>query len=113
MTRDSHLIEISGDAGLRTAQETAASLRQALAEHDSIVVATDAITSADITTIQLLLAARKQAVASGKTLFLARPAAGVLRDLLIETGCLDASGQPLTPDGEFWILLTPKKGKAA
>ena len=111
MTRGSvHVVKISGDAGLRAAQDIAGSLRQALATHDKVAIATEAISGADITTIQLLLAARKQALASGKSLSLSAPPAGVLRALLIETGCFDADGRPLIPDGEFW---TPAKGKAA
>ena len=107
MTKDSvHLIEISGDAGLRVAQDTAVILREALASFDNIAIATEAITGADITTIQLLLAARKQALAAAKSLTLAAPPTGVLRALLIETGCLDAAGRPLTQDGDFWIQPT-------
>ena len=115
MTRDSiHVIEIPGDAGLRAAQDIAISLRQALAGYDKIAIATEAMTGADITTIQLLLAARKQALASGKSLSLAAPPMGVLRALLIATGCLDAEGQPLTPEGDFWNSPTLQgKGKAA
>lgn len=115
MTRDSiHVIEISGDAGLRAAQDVAGALRQALADHDKVAIATDAMTGADITTIQLLLAARKQGLASGKSLSLAAPPIGALRELLIATGCLDAEGRPLTPEGDFWIPTTSQaKGKAA
>lgn len=101
-----HLIEISGDAGLRAAQDIAVQLRQAVAAHDTVSVATSAITGADITTIQLLLSARKQAEASQKSLSLAAPPTGVFRDLLIATGCLSADGEPLTPDGDFWAPQT-------
>lgn len=112
MTRDSvHVLNISGDAGLRAAQDIATALRQALAGHDRVAVATEAISGADITTIQLLLAARRQARASGKSLSLATPASGALRQLLVEVGCLDADGRPLTPDGEFWTHT--QEGKAA
>ena len=115
MTRDGvHVVEFSGDAGLRAAQDIAVSLRQALAAHDRIVVATEAVTGADITTIQLLLAADRQARASGKSLALSAPPTGALRALLIEVGCLDADGQSLTPDGDFWTrTATPAKGKPA
>ncbi len=101
-----HLIKMPAEAGLRTAQDTAALLREALAGFQAVTVATEAITSADVTTIQLLLAARKQALASGKSLTLAAPPTGALRALLIETGCLDANGRAWTPDGEFWIQPT-------
>lgn len=115
MTRDSvHTVKISGDAGLRAAQDIAGSLRQALASHDTVSIATEAVEAADITTIQLLLAARKQAQASGKSLTLAAPPMGALRALLVAIGCLDADGRPLTPDGDFWIPPTRQaKGKAA
>ena len=96
------MVEISNDVGLRTAQDIVRQLRDALATHDLVSVATHAITAADITTIQLLLSARRQALASRKSLSLAAPAKGVLRDLLIATGCLSVDGQPLAPDGDFW-----------
>lgn len=108
-----HVIRITGEAGLRAAQDIATALRQALTGHDRVIVATEAITAADITTIQLLLAARKQAMAAGKSLALAAPPAGVLRDLLIEVGCLDASGRALTPDGDFWTQTPPAEGTPA
>ena len=113
MTGDSvHVLEISGDAGLRAAQDIAGSLRQALAGHDRVAIATEAITTADITTIQLLLAARKQAQASGKSLSLAAPPAGALRELLINVGCLDPEGRALGADGDFWTQARGE-GKAA
>lgn len=107
------MIEITGDAGLRAAQDLAVTLRQAITAHAEVAVATAAITSADITTIQLLLAASKLASASGKSLRLAAPPAGVFRQLLIQTGLLDDSGRPLTADGAFWTPSSSAKGKAA
>lgn len=115
MTQGSvHTIKISGDAGLRAAQDIAELLRQAIASHDDIVIATDAISAADITTIQLLIAASKQAKAAGKSLRLAAEPVGALRDLLIQTGFLDASGRPLTPGEPFWTPNSSQaRGKAA
>lgn len=115
MTRGSvYTVKISGDAGLRAAQDIALSLRQALTGHDRVAIATEAISGADITTIQLLLAANRQARDSGKSLSLAAPPSGVLRALLIEVGCLDANGHPLTPDGDFWTQSArPGEGKPA
>jgi hypothetical protein len=115
MTRDGfHVVKISGDAGLRAAQDIALSLRQALTGHDRVAIATEGVTGADITTIQLLLAADKQARAAGKSVSLAAPAAGALRDLLIDVGCLDADGRPLSADGDFWTQTArPGEGKPA
>lgn len=115
MTRESpHQIEIAGDAGLRAAQDIALKLREALAAHDAVSLDTSAITGADITTIQLLLSARKQAAASHKSLSLTAAPSGAFRDLLVATGCLSSDGQPLTPDGDFWLPKThPDKGISA
>ncbi len=114
MTRDrTFLTEISGDAGLRHAQDIAGTLRGALAAHDQVVVATAGVTSADITTVQLLLAARKGALAAGKSFALAAPPEGALRDLLVGAGFIGADGAPLA-DGDFWTPSSkPTKGKAA
>lgn len=115
MTRDSvFLTKISGDAGLRNAQDIAAQLKSALADHQSITVAISDIASADITTVQLLLASRRQAVAAGKSFTLATPPQGVLRDLLIQIGIFDARGTSATSDADFWLHEPQKtKGKAA
>lgn len=115
MTRDSvFLTKISGDAGLRSAQDIAGQLKAALADHRTISVATSDIASADITTVQLLLAAHRQAAAAGKSLTLAAPPQGALRELLIEIGVLDGTGTSATSDADFWIHEPQKtKGKAA
>jgi len=110
MTPSHCSIEISGDAGLRAAKDIAGQLRQALATHDSVKVEVDAITGADITTIQLLLAARKQALATQKSLSLTAAPSGAFRQLLIAAGCLSADGQPLTPEGDFWTPQTQPNG---
>ncbi|WP_224703986.1 STAS domain-containing protein [Devosia aquimaris] len=108
------VVTLSGEAGLRAAQEIAETLRKALATHQSIAIATQAITGADITTIQLLLAARKLALASGKSIALAGSPAGPLREALIALGCIDAQGRPLSDDGDFWAPSShPNQGKAA
>ena len=115
MTRDSvHTVNISADAGLKSAQDIAGLLREAIAAHQQIAVDTAAISTADITTIQLLLAARKQAHGAGKSLHLDNAPSGALRELLVQVGLLDAAGRPLTPDGDLWNPSSPQiKGKAA
>lgn len=108
-----HTVRLSGDAGLRNAYQVAEMLRVALKQQSSVLVSTDAVTAADITTIQLLLAARRLALASGRALDLAAAPAGPLRALLIQIGILDATGRALTPDGDFWTPNTSAEGKAA
>lgn len=108
------VVTLSGEAGLRGAQELAATLRQALANRDSIAIATQAISGADITTIQLLLAARKQAALTGKSVTLADAPTGALREALVANGCISADGRAVSDDGNFWTPDTnPREGKAA
>ena len=101
----SQTLEITGDAGLRNAQEIATQLRQALADHSTITVVIDAVTSIDISIIQLLVAARKSALAAGKSVILSAPADGPLRRLLTQAGLVAADGQSKTPEGDFWTTL--------
>ena len=103
MTGDSpYTLPISGDAGLRNVQDIATLLRQALADHHAITVVTDGLTSIDLTIVQLLVAARKSALAAGKTLTLRAPADGVLHRLLLQAGFVGADGVARTPEGDFW-----------
>ena len=101
-----HLLEISGDAGLRNAQDIAARLRQALADHTSIAVVTDGLISIDITILQLLVAARTSALASGKTLTLRAPSDGALPRLLVRAGFVGTDGKSRTPEGAFWTDIS-------
>ena len=103
MTGDSsHTLKISGDTGLRNAQDIATQLRQALASHSTITVVTDAMTSIDVSILQLFVAAQKSALAAGKTLTLRGPAGGPLTRLLVQAGFVDIDGQSKTPEGAFW-----------
>jgi len=101
-----HTLKISGDAGLRNVQEIAALLRQALADHQTIAVATDELTSIDITILQVLLAARKSALAAGKTLSLCAAPHGAVHRLLVQTGFVAADGTSKTPEGDFWAPIS-------
>ncbi|WP_375450631.1 STAS domain-containing protein [uncultured Devosia sp.] len=97
-----HILTLSGDTGLRNVQDIAGLLRQALVEHSTITVVTDTLTSIDTSIIQLLVSARKSALASGKTLLLRAPPDGALRRLLLQAGFVGADGTARTPEGEFW-----------
>jgi anti-anti-sigma regulatory factor len=113
MTGDSvHTLKISGDAGLRNVQEITGLLRQALADHSNIAVVTDTLTSIDVSILQLLVAARKSALAAGKTLTLRAPPDGVLHRLLLQTGFIGADGKSLTPEGDFWTQTSPTEQAA-
>lgn len=111
--RSASTTKISGDVGLRNASGLAQLLRDALAATDMLRLDVAGITTADITTVQLLLAAHKQALAAGKSVTLAAPPQGVLRDFLIAAGCLDAQGKALLGDAAFFVSQSPRKDQAA
>ena len=91
-----HTLVLSGDAGIKSAQDVAASLRQALADHERIGIDTQTLTAADLTTVQTLLAARAKAAASGKALALLAPIGEPLQRVLSAAGLL------ATADAAFW-----------
>lgn len=108
----SHTVQLPGDAGLRAAQDIAAALREAITANSAVTVDTSAVTSADLTTIQLLLSARKFADHLGRSLSLAAAPQGPLQALLTELGFLGSSGQPLAEGSAFWTSTSSVKGKA-
>ncbi len=96
-TRD-HTHVLSGDTGIKNAAEVATGLRDALDRHQIVSVDTQTLTSADITTVQSLIAARVSAQAQGKTLTLAAPLGEKLRDVLAGAGLLS----PAQTHRDFW-----------
>ncbi len=97
MTDDRYyLLTLTGDCSVKSAQAVAAQLREALPGRKRIAVATADVTAADLTTIQLLLAARASAAANGCAFAMAAPIAAPLRDVL------QASGLSGPGDSDFW-----------
>ncbi len=93
-----HTHVLRADTGIKSAQDVLTGLRDALAQHQHIAVDTQAVTAADITTVQTLLAARRKAIASGGSLRLLEPVGAPLQQVL-------AAGGFLTPgqaDADFW-----------
>lgn len=102
----SGLVVLAGDAGIRAAAEVARQLRDGLARYRRVEVSTDALTGADVTTVQTLLAARRQAGRSGGDVSLRAPVGEVLAAVLRAGGFL-APGQA---DAGFWPLAAPGQG---
>lgn len=90
------VLGFSGALTIREAEEVYARLRDALRSSERIEIDCAGVTEADITFIQLILAARLSAAAAAKTLTLTGPAQGVMRDALAVAGLLDG------PHGPFW-----------
>ncbi|MBI1199721.1 MAG: STAS domain-containing protein [Phenylobacterium sp.] len=96
----SHEVELSGDLTIRSIAEVHAALSGALEAHDAVVAQIDAGAEVDLTFAQLLVSARCTALAAGKTLALAQPAAGQLLEILNRGGFLaDANSE----SRGFWL----------
>jgi anti-anti-sigma regulatory factor len=89
--------------GLREVAGLAAALTAALAAHPAVTLTAATLTEIDVSVLQVLVAARKSAVKAGKSLRFAAPPAGALRQTLVKAGFLGAGGEPLTPEGDFWV----------
>lgn len=86
-----HTHILPADAGIRNAAEVAGSLMKALDNHNAVSVETKTLATADITTVQTLLAARISAEARGKTLTLLSPVGEPLRAVLRDAGLLSTA----------------------
>ena len=96
------MLVLSGEAGIKAAAEVAASLKQALADHDHVDIDTQALAGADLTTAQTLLSARATAAAAGKTLHLLAPLGRPLQAVLDQAGLL----APTQPERGFWAPIS-------
>ena len=85
------VVAIPEEATIRNAENIADQLNSALAASQTIEIDCSAIAGTDSSFLQLLIAARKSAVATGKHLTLSAPAAGALRDAVIECGLAGGS----------------------
>lgn len=97
-----HVIALEGDLGLRDAVRLSEQFRDAIARYGQVVVSAQALTGIDISVVQLLVSARKSALAAGRSLTLEAPPDGVLRQVLIKTGFLAPDGTAKAADGAFW-----------
>lgn len=89
-------LRLSGPLTIRRVAELRDALSTALAAENSIIVELPEGSDADISFVQLLIAARKSAHATGKSLRLAQPASGPLADVLAKGGFLSAGAD------NFW-----------
>lgn len=93
-----HMLVLTGDAGIKNATEVAADLRQAIENHPAVAVDTQALSAADVTTVQSLLAGRVSARALGKDLTMLAPLGGPLQAVLNDAGFLT----PGQEHAAFW-----------
>jgi len=80
------VIGFSGSATLREADDVAERLKEALATGDRVEIDCGGLEDVDLSFVQIVLAARKSALASGKEVALNAPARGRLATVLDHAG---------------------------
>ncbi len=88
---------------VRDAANIHARLVEAVRDRPSIVVDASAAIEIDLSFLQLVISARKSALASGKALSVVPPADGRLADMLRRAGLIGAADTALPPDQRFWL----------
>ena len=96
-------LPLKGSLGLRDVARLAEELERLLATPSPITIDCAELADVDLSIVQLLISARRTAIAAGRSLTLRHPSDGSLERLLKAAGILAGDGSPLTSDGQFWI----------
>lgn len=96
-------LSFDGTRTLSHADDVRTSLIAALQASSLVVLECGNLQDIDLTFVQCLLSARRSAAEQGKTLSLAAPAAGSLREVLQRGGFLSALDSHPSPDEAFWM----------
>lgn len=95
-------LSFDGALTLANVNDVRTSLIAALQANKLVVLECNAPREVDLSFIQCLLAARRSAAEQGKSIALAAPADGSLREVLLRGGFLSASDADPQPDEAFW-----------
>ena len=98
-------IRLQGELVLRNAAETRLSLLTALTnDAGSIEIDCTEVSDADVSFLQIVLAARHTAAIRGRSIALSAPAAGALLETLRCAGLIGGAGEAQrSPDDAFWM----------
>ncbi len=106
MTQDVQCAVIFGkEIAVGTIAAAHADLLSVLENSSSVLLDISAVNIADLTTVQLIEAARQSAVRAGKTLKLSGPATGELRSVLERGGFISAEA---SESRNFWLHEGPQ-----
>jgi ABC-type transporter Mla MlaB component len=102
MAADGRLV-LEGELTIRTIEALQTTLRDLVAEHACATIDASGATQVDVSFVQLVLAARRSAAAAGKTIALAAPASGALRDALVRGGFVSPVAGQNRPSDAWWL----------
>ena len=93
---------LGGSVTMQSVEAVHAQLLQMI-DQPVVEIDCDDLTEADLSLVQVILAARASARKAGRTIVLAHPATNVLRELLQRGGFLGANNGSSNPDNDFWL----------
>lgn len=96
-------IVLNGNQSMAAIEQTRTRLLDALASHDAITIGCGGIAEADLTLVQILLAARHSAGRAGKRLRLQGVQQGALAGVLAEAGFGPRPGEAGEWSDSFWL----------
>ena len=96
-------VVLGGKLGIRDGAALLAQLQAAMVGSSPLTIDCSGLEAADVTTLQLLIAARHTARAANRPLSLTTPPGGALDTLLRRVGILDHDGRPRAPHDAFWV----------
>jgi ABC-type transporter Mla MlaB component len=94
---------VEGPATLRTIDEIRGRLLDMMQRHPALAIDCGGTTEADLSLVQLLLAARRSARQAGRSITLAKPGGAVLGALLARGGFLGAPDAAATDEDVTWL----------
>jgi ABC-type transporter Mla MlaB component len=92
---------LTGEISLQSIESIHAKLLE-MAGQPVVEIDCGGVTEADLSLVQLILAARSSAQKSARAITLAHPAAGALLETLRRGGLIKAGSDQLTADRAFW-----------
>lgn len=102
-------VVLSGPATIREADAVYAQLVAALQRDANVEIDCTDVSEADLTLVQMLLAARKSADAAGHALVLAGASGGALQEALRRGGFVSGEGGTIREDEKFWLSRSDDK----
>jgi ABC-type transporter Mla MlaB component len=100
-------VALEGALTVRSAETVRATLRSALEQEGDVAIDCADASEADLSFVQLLIAARASAVHRGKTIALAAPLGAVLLNTLTRAGFRAVARPPIGDSETFWINGDP------
>lgn len=96
-------LKFSGPLTVRVAKQIRTRVIDALRQFPHLTIDCSSASEVDLSFIQLMIATRKSASASSKTLSFAQPANGALLEALQQAGLVASAGREPVADQTFWL----------